>query len=282
MRKSKLALAALSIGIISGLSACEGVVDSPGFRIVGLTDKNELVAFTAEAPNLVRVMPVSGAAGRIIGIDYRLNRSLYGLGSDNVVYRLDPTTGAARRNAALSQPLPASSAYVVDFDPHFDGFRVISAEGQNYRIDVESGRVTVDRPLAYDPKDRNAGKKPSVTVGAYINTYPGSFATQLFNFDLETGAYVIQDPPESGRLVTVGSAGLPPRTRISAFDVVTDIEYEYHGFAVVGSALYRVNVGRGTLSKLGDVALDGDRKLIDIAIVPKLYPRPPTKGGGYE
>jgi len=272
----------LVFGAMAGLVGCEGIVDTPGFRIVGLTDRNEIVAFTAEAPNLARVTPISGTGGRLIGIDYRLNRDLYGIGSDNVVYRINTETGAARRSAALAQALPQSSSYTVDFDPHFDGLRVITAEGQSLRVNVDNGRVQIERPVAYDPKDRNAGKKPSITAGAYINAYPGSFATQLFDYDSSNSAYVIQDPPESGRLVTVGSSGLPAGTRIAAFDIVTDIQYEYHGFAIVGTTLHRVNVGRGTLTRIGDVGIESGRNLIDIAIVPKLYPRPPGKDGGYE
>ena len=281
MGRSRGLCVAIATTVGLALGACEGVVDSPGYRLFGLTDNNELVAFTAEAPNLARVIPIGGTSAPIVGIDFRLSRDLYGLASDGSIYRLDTATGAARRTAAARQPLPAAPQ-VVDFDPHFDGLRVIDANGRNIRVNVDNGQVFVEAPIAYGPGDRNVGKKPDLTAGAYINTYPGSFATQLFAFDSANGTFVIQDPPESGRLATIGSYGMPSGKSIDAFDVITDVEYEYQGFAVVGSALYRVNLGRGTLTKIGDVGIDAGRKLIDIAVVPKVYPRPPKPGGGYE
>jgi len=272
---------AAAVGLGLALGACEGLVDSPGYRLIGLTDKNEIVAFTAEAPGLVRIASISGASDRIVGIDFRLDRELYGLAADGSIYRLDTATGAARRTAAARQAVPAAPQ-IVDFDPHFDGFRVIDSDGRNIRINVDNGQVYVEGQIAYGPRDRNAGKKPDLSAGAYINAYPGSFATQLFAFDSANGVFVIQDPPETGRLATVGSFGMPAGTRVAAFDVITDIEYEYQGFAVVGSALYRVNLGRGTLTKIGDIGIDAGRKIVDIAVVPKIYPRPPKPGGGYE
>jgi len=273
----------LSLLVAASLAALLGCAfeDEDGFRLVGLTDKGELARFRPEKLNEVRLLPITGVGAAIRGIDFRISdRTLYGLGADNVVYRIDATNGAARRVSTLGRALPAGPV-IVDFEPKTDGMRVITQEGGSFLINVDTGAVTVEKPLAYAADDRNAGKTPRLTGGAHINAYPGAFATQVFAMDAAQATYVVADPPEGGVLRTVGPTGMPAGTVVSGFDILTDIAYEYFGFAAEGRTIYRVDVGRGSATRLGDIALI-DRVLIDLAIWPLPPPRPPSKGGSYE
>ncbi|MBM3570570.1 MAG: DUF4394 domain-containing protein, partial [Alphaproteobacteria bacterium] len=253
---------------------------SPGFRLVGLTDRNELARFTADAPGQARLIPIAGAGGRILGIDFRVHdRRIYGLGADHVVYRIDANSGAAQRVVAAGRALPAD-VVAVDYDPKADALRIITAAGGNFSVAIATGAVNEDQKLAYAANDRNAGKTPGVTAAAHINTYPGAFATQLFEIDSANGNYVVHNPIEAGRLRTVGPLGLPAGTRITAFDIITDRVYEYWGFAASGRAFYHVDVATGRMTARGEIGI-GDRILIDLAIEPKAYPAPPSADGTY-
>lgn len=255
-------LSALAAALLLALTAPASALD-----LIGLSDRNELVLFNVASLGSTRVLPIKGAGAPIVGIDVRpRDKKLYGLGRDSMIYTIDPATGQATAQKKLSVAFDASRGAVVDFNPQADRMRVMAPGGQNLRVNVDTGEVAVDKPLAYKTGDAGAGRPPQVTAGAYINSFAGATQTQLFDYDTARGAWVLQDPPNDGQLSTLGASGLGS-LRIDGLDILTDAQGDYHCFAVSGSTLYRIDVATGNAIKLGTVGA-GRRKLIDIAFVP--------------
>lgn len=234
--------------------------------LVALGSDNTLHLFRDASPGQVDAVRISGVAGRIVGIDVRpASGRLYALSNDGNLYRIIPATGAATWVSKLSAAFDASQGAIVDWNPVADRIRIMGQGGKiNFRVNADDGQVAVDKPLAYSPRDANAGKMPTVTAGAYINSVPGAKETQLFDIDSAMGAYVIQDPPNDGLLTTIGSTGLGS-ARVDAIDIFTDAAGNYTGFALSGNTLHRLDVGKGTVTALGPIAAGG-ATLIDIAV----------------
>ncbi|MBM3598126.1 MAG: DUF4394 domain-containing protein [Alphaproteobacteria bacterium] len=242
-------------------------IPAAALDLVGLTDKNQLVLFNVANPGAARILPITGAGGRIIGIDFRpANKQLYGVGADSMIYVIDHASGKASSARKLSVAFDGRKGAVVDFNPQADRLRLMATGGQNLRINVDTGEAAIDKPLAYKTGDAGAGKSPSVTAGAYINSFAGATQTQLFDYDSGTGSWLLQNPPNDGVLTTIGPSGLGS-VRIDAVDILTDKDGEYHCFGVAGATLYRIDVATGKAVQLGRVGA-GRTKLIDIAFVP--------------
>ncbi|WP_430395607.1 DUF4394 domain-containing protein [Ferrovibrio sp.] len=266
MRLVTVTRLALSLGLGLGLGTAIAQ-PAQALDLAGLNNRNELVLFTDKAPGKARTLPVTGVEGKLLGIDLRpATNTLYGLSSSGVLYTIDTKTGAAKAGPKLSVALDAIDALVVDFNPQADRLRVIGSTGQNLRVNVETGQTIVDGKLAYSSKDGAAGKAPMVTAGAYINSYPAAKQTQLFEFDSGLPAYIVQDPPNDGQLRTIAAVKLNKGAVISGIDIYTDAKDDYHGFAVIGAALYRFDVGTGKLGRIGTVG-KGDAALIDVAVL---------------
>lgn len=234
-------------------------------ELIGLTARNELVLTTDSAPGKTRIVGITGVDTKVLGIDIRpADLALYAVTASGTIYTIDPATGAATMKSKISERLEAVDGLVVDFNPQADRLRVMASNGQNLRVNVDTGAAVVDGRLAWAAGDRNAGKATGVRAGAYINSYKGTKQTQLFDVDSLNGVYAVQDPPNDGVLKTVGPTGLEPGTVVEAIDIFTDPADEYHGFAVAGSTLYRLDVARGTLTRIGRIA-SGGGAVIDIA-----------------
>lgn len=256
-------------GIVGAVALSTLAGTAMALDIAGLNNRNELILFSDKAPGKTSAVAVTGVKGKLIGIDVRpANGQLYGVATDNMLYLIDPATGVATPGAKLTVALAAIDHVVVDFNPQADRLRVIASNGQNLRVNVETGAATVDKPLAYHPNDKvAAGKAPAIYAGAYINSYAGAKQTQLFDVDSNTGSYVAQDPPNDGVLRTIGSLGVPVGTIVEAIDIFTDAADEYHGRAVAGGSLNKVDVDKGGMTRIGRIG-DGSA-IIDIAILDK-------------
>ena len=57
----------------------------------------------------------------------------------------------------------------VDFNPQTDRLRVVSADGQNLRVNVTLGATAVDGALRYADGDSDAGKRPRIAASAYTH-----------------------------------------------------------------------------------------------------------------
>lgn len=259
MTFSRIAAAALLAGSFAWAAPAAAL------DLIGLTARNQLVLLTDSAPGKSRIVDITGVDTKVLGIDIRpADLALYAVTASGTIYTIDAATGAATMKAKISERLEAVDSLVVDFNPQADRLRVMASNGQNLRVNVDTGAAVVDGRLAYAAGDRNADKTAGVLAGAYINAYRGAKQTQLFDVDSLQGTYAVQDPPNDGVLKTVGPTGLRPGMAVEAIDIFTDLQDEYHGFAVADRTLYRLDVARGGLTRIGRIAAGGGA-VIDIA-----------------
>ena len=159
-----------------------------------------------------------------------------------------------------------SRAEVVDFNPAADRLRLMSSEGMNFRVNVDTGEVTVDGTLKYDGADMNAGKAPMVTGGAYTNSFAGTKETALYNIDAATGALVLQAPPNDGVLKSKGMLGAS-LTGMGALDIMSDGKGGNMAFGASGKSIFSVNLETGAAGPAKPVT-GLTQNLIDIAVLP--------------
>lgn len=207
-------------------------------------------------PNNIDIISkeISGlAAGEhLVGIDFRpLNGQLYALGSASNLYTVNASSGALTKvgTGKLSTRL-SGTAFGFDFNPTVDRIRVVSNTGQNLRLHPVTGEVAaVDGNL--NPGD------PSVIAAGYTNSVPEAFAnanatTELFVVDAATSALFIQNPPNDGVLVSVGSLGISIEGT-AGFDVSARNNRGYGIFSTAGqNGLFTVDLASGSTSVMGN------------------------------
>jgi hypothetical protein len=232
-------------GIALGLFAVgqpAGAQD-PGQTLYGLTANDRLVTFSANMPDSVSSVRITGLKNResLIGIDRRpLNGMIYAVGrsrSGASLYTVDPATGSATFVVALvSAPTatnPSRTPVVLDggefgfdFNPAADALRIVSDTGQNLRVipsprvvngvNLQTGDTFTDGRL-----NRAGAAVTGVTAAAYLNNdNDPATPTTLFDIDSAMDTLNIQNPPNDGTLAPVGPLGLATRSR-AGFDIVT-------------------------------------------------------------
>ena len=235
-----------------------------GPTLIGPTDDGTLVIFAADRPQAIRTVRSTGLGGRLIGVDTRpADGHLFGLTTTNDVYRIDPTTGTSTLVSTLTVPFDGDVRSGLAFNPQTDRLRVLSADGQNLRINVTLGATAADSPLAYAPADRNAGKRPRVAAAAYTNAVAGAPTTRLFEIDAEQDVLVVQDPPNDGILATVGPLGVD-FAPLSGLAIVTDAAGVDHAYAATGGKLYTVDLATGHADPVGPIG-DPPTTLVSLA-----------------
>src|ERR1043166_323201 len=116
-----------------------GVSLADGPMLVALTEDGTLLRFSAARPGEVATGKVTGASGKLIGLDRRpANGVLYGLTAVGDVYRVDPVSGAATLVSTLTAPFNGGAPSGVDFNPKTDRLRLVGAGGQNLRGNVDN------------------------------------------------------------------------------------------------------------------------------------------------
>jgi hypothetical protein len=180
----------------------------------------------------------------------------------NEIYRIDPKSGEATSVSSLTVPFDGGTRSGIDFNPQADRLRLVSAEGQNLRVNVEIGAAAVDRPLAYAAGDLNAGKRPGITASAYTHSVPGAATTKLFNIDAAGDVLTAQEPPNDGVQRTVGPLGVDFGP-LAGFEIVTDSSGQDRAYAASGSTLYAVDLDSGAATPLGAIGA-GDAAVISL------------------
>lgn len=249
---------------------------------LGTTKAQTMTALTA-AGTLVQItdaaMPgtigtpvtLTGVTGgqSIVGIDYRPNTGeLYALGYNSSLssgnaqlYVLNPVTGAATPVGSSITLSLGSGGIGFDFNPTVDRIRVVGENGANYRLHPVTGAVAAtDGMLAYNATDPNAGKTPAIVACAYTNSYIGSEATTLFNYDKTLNILTSQVPPNNGTQNTIGGSGIAVATSGSNvgmdiyMDPATKTNMAYLSATVGGvNNLYRINTATGAATLLGAI-----------------------------
>ncbi len=212
------AAAATLVGRISNGDSIRGLalVQPRAVNVTGLTSDNRLVAFNPASPNtLSGNVAITGlnAGENILGMDFRpADNQLWALSSTGRLYTLNAATGAATFRVALAADaadltlpytaLDGSLTASVDFNPAADRLRVITPLGQSLRINVATGATTTDGVI------NRASGPASVLAAAYTNSFAGTTATALYDLDGTGDVLALQNPPNDGTLVNVGTVGV--------------------------------------------------------------------------
>lgn len=245
------------------LSLAAGTASAATLLVLGAD--GQLFKVDSDSLKVTASMPASSPSP-LRGIDVRpANGMLYALGSDNQLYTLNMTNGAASKVASLNKQLPGSGQAVVDFNPVADKLRLLAADGTSFRVNVETGEVVVDGSVAYAAEGPYAGKSVQVVAGAYSNAYAGTQATALYNVDLASSSLMQQNPPNDGIQQVVGK--IADGLKAAALDIQSDGKGGNTAYLLTGTTLHTLDLATGKPTTLGEVAgLPGT--VIDIAVLP--------------
>lgn len=272
---------ATATGAISGLNSGETVTSmalstprtnptQAAGELLALTESNRLVTFNNGSPQKScttgRVTGLQANEG-IIGMDLRPGGTpagqIYAVGSAGRLYTLDPASGAATFKVALTQDTAdttlrfaalSGTSFGVDVNPVADRLRVISDNGQNLRIDMDTGVTTTDTPL-------NPGT-PAATAAAYTNSFVGASTTTLFVIDTASGSLAVQGQPSGmpnlGDLQAVGSLGITGTVSgVTAFEINGRTSAAFAALNVgtaTTSDLYSINLTTGAATRVNTIA----------------------------
>lgn len=240
----------------------------------GASHATELIALGADGKlfkidvadlRVAASMNVSGASD-LRGLDVRpASGQLYALGGNDRLYTLDASSGKATPASTLKTALPGNSQAVVDFNPVADRLRLMSPDGTNLRVNVDTGEAVVDGKQAYGADGPYAGQQPQVVAGAYTNSYAGTSSTALYNIDLASGSLMLQNPPNDGVQQLVGK--LADGLQTAALDIASDGKGGNTAYVLTGKTLHRLDLASGKPTTLGDIANLPDG-IIDISVLP--------------
>lgn len=251
-----------ALGVALALLAAARVATSAP-TLVALTESGALLVFPADRPEAATRVSVRGLAGALVGIDLRpADQRIYGLTTTNEIYTIDPKSGEAKLISSLTVPFDGGARAGIDFNPQADRLRLVSAQGQNLRVNVEIGATAVDRSVAYAPGDPNAGKRPGINASAYTHSLSAAATTKLFNLDTAHDVLAVQDPPNDGVQVTVGRLGVDLGP-LAGFEIVTDSSGQDTAYAASAATLYAVELGSGAATPLGTIDA-GDAAVVSL------------------
>lgn len=293
--QSKIIAALTTVAIWDAFSAIAPA--NAASRLVGLTDNNNLVLFDPNNAGKTRNIGVSGIDGALIGIDFRpADGMLYGItdtnngNNSNNIYTIDLKTGAATLKSTLNMPFNGGLLSGVGFNPIPDRLRLVDSDRNNFRVDVTTGAVTMDTPLAYATGDANFGIDPNITGADYTNSIapsPRTGPTTLYEIDSNLDALVTQGSinfdaskptvgtsPNTGQLFTIGSLGVDfdPTGELT---ILTGRNGTNTAFATSGSTLYNINLSSGAATTLGTIG-DGNTNIVGLTA--QSVPEPATVG----
>jgi Domain of unknown function (DUF4394) len=226
--------------------------------LVALTDNNKLVSFDDYNPAASQVTDITGVEGTLLGIDTRpADGLIYGISTANNIYTIDADSGVATYVSTLNIPFEGGIISGFDFNPVADRLRLVGDNDQNLRINVDTGEVTVDAPLAFGSGDFNEGVNPNVTAAAYTNSFDGTTSTQLYNIDTLLNDLALQNPPNDGTLTTVGDLGIDFDT-LGGFEIVSASEGDNTALALSDKTLYSIDLSSGAAYSLGEISCSID------------------------
>jgi len=246
--------------------------------LIGLTNLQELVTFDSASRTVTTTTSLVGfgiGGELMLGIDVRpATGQLYGISSTNQLYAINQTTGAA---TAIGAPIAGltGSAKAIDFNPTVDRIRVVSSNGQNFRVHPDTGAVTTDTSLAFGAGDTNAGDTPRIVAGAYTNSFAGATTTTLYDLDATNDILTTQLPPNDGVLNTVGPLGfnVVESGGFTGFDISGNTGTAYlvgnalFGGGLTVNSLYTINLATGAAALTGPVSgVNGSFRDVAVAV----------------
>jgi hypothetical protein len=234
----------------------------------------KLLRFSSDNPRKLRSKQITGLPMGVAvkGIDFRpASGDLYALGSDRVVYRLNPRTAIAvpeGKSFDLSPSILSGSFNGFDFNPTVDKIRVTSDAGDNLRLNPDDGTL-----LSVDTKLSPAGVQ--VAGSAYTNSSFTAFATRPTVTELY--AYDVGASPDKLWIQRPANAGTLIMPQSTALELGGNVGFDIAGAANVGwlagtpegrssSRLYRLDVATGRTKSLGRIG-DGSHTITGLAAV---------------
>lgn len=270
MRHSRLvfAAAALALALVVPLAAGAGghgkrtsLRDAAQRTLFATDTAGNLHRFRATAPEAARAKKITGLPAGVVlkGIDFRpATGDLYALGSDRVVYRVNPVTAIAVAEGPAFESTPTAlngDRIGFDFNPTVDKLRVTSDADDNLRLDPDPGSL-----LATDTKLTPADV--TVVGSAYTNSSFAAFASRPATttlYALDVGASPdrlwIQNPANAGTLQSPVSL----RTELGrdgGFDIACADNVGYVAGTPAGrdgAQVYAVDLASGDTRRLGRV-----------------------------
>ncbi|MFC7472976.1 DUF4394 domain-containing protein [Dankookia sp. GCM10030260] len=213
--------------------------------LVSLTADNHLVRFDSETRRAMPAVRVSGAEGRLLGIDVRpADGKLYGLTDTGQIVTIDAATGRAMAVSRLGERFESGGRATIDFNPVADRLRVMGMNGTNLRVNVETGAATKDGTLKYAAGGPMAETAPRIVAGAYTNSMAGAKETMLFTVDSLSRSLNLQAPPNDGVQQPKGeiAASLPAGV---AFDILSDGQGGNAAWLLAGGMLHTLDLASG-------------------------------------
>ncbi len=243
--------------------------------LIGLTADNALIRIEAETRRAAAPVRITGADGRVLGIDQRpQDGRLYGVTERGQFVTLDPATGRATQVSRLNMAFESGGRVVMDFNPVANRLRLMGMNGTNLRVNVDTGEAVKDGDLKYAAGSPLAETRPRIVAGAYTNSVappagapaagqPGAPTTALYTIDSLVGSYNLQAPPNDGVQAPRGMLGVsvPPGV---AFDILTT-DGMNRGFVLASGTLYGIDLATGALTAQGAVSGLPGAEILDIA-----------------
>ena len=277
LRRAALGLAATSLLM---LNACQRPADSvitpqetrvksPTGRLAApvqfyvLTDGNQLLLLSSDnAGSPISTVSVMGLGmnERLVAIDFRpATGQLYGVTNASRLYMINRLTGMARAlGTGPFSPALTGDVTAFDFNPTVDRLRVVTNQGQNLRLNPETGTTVATDGMI------NGVAGAAVSGAAYTNNFAGATTTVLYDIDPVTDRLYRQDPPNNGTLVMVGSLGVDI-AGAGGFDIAPNgAALATLGRSGFNAELYEINLATGQAEKLGD--LPATSSIIGLAI----------------
>lgn len=225
-------------------------------QIVEVAFKSKPIAYATSSSNMLyRIHPLLGSSNsvaliglngneQIVGLDFRpANGALYAVTNQSRLLTINTANGQVTAVGSGLTPTLSGTDFGFDFNPTVDRIRLVSNTGQNLRLHPDLGTVVAtDGSL-------NPGT-PSVTAAAYTNNFSQSTSTQLFVIDTNNNNLYLQNPPNNGTLVLVGSLGVTASS-MNGFDIGGNSNEAFSILTVNGTqAVYRINLTTGAATRV--------------------------------
>lgn len=243
--------AATRLGPLAGSSAFVADIAIPTNPVAfAIDNSNNLLIFNLNTPGTPVNKPITGlpAGEMIVGLDFRpVNAQLYALGNTSRIYAINTSNGAAVMiGTGPFTPALTGTSFGFDFNPTVDRIRIVGNTGQNLRVHPETG-------VAVTPADGNLNPgTPAVSAAAYTNNFAGATATSLFVIDATTDKLYLQNPPNNGTLVEIGSLGINVELA-NGFDIGGTSNMAYALLTVGGATkVYSINLSTGAATAVAD------------------------------
>lgn len=242
-----------TISLMSGKATWIGTFSQ---QIVEVAFKSKPIAYATSSSNMLyRIHPLLGssnsialtgmnASEQIVGLDFRpANGALYAVTNQSRLLTINTANGQVTAIGSGLSPVLSGTDFGFDFNPTVDRIRLVSNTGQNLRLHPDLGTVVAtDGSL-------NPGT-PSVTAAAYTNNFAQSTTTQLFVIDTNDNNLYLQNPPNNGTLVLIGSLGVTA-TSMNGFDIGGNSNEAFSILTVSGTqAIYRINLTTGAATRV--------------------------------